>query len=85
MYQRCPISMPKWGASSWTNSVGQNYHTYNGQMDRPVPLVTQVTNGAPLFDDSPMGLYDYLIDHLTTTLAAAPLVDLTLYFELALI
>jgi hypothetical protein len=41
---------------------------------------------APLFDDSPMGsLYDYLTDHLTTTLAAAPLVDLTLYFELALI
>jgi hypothetical protein len=31
--------------------------------DRPVPLVTRVTNGAPLFDDSPMGLYDYMIDH----------------------
>ena len=31
--------------------------------DRRVPLVTPVPNGAPLFDDSPMGLYDYMIDH----------------------
>jgi hypothetical protein len=28
---------------------------YKWMMDRPVPLVTQVTNGAPLFNDSPMG------------------------------
>jgi hypothetical protein len=42
-------------------------------------------NGAPLFDDSPMGLCDHLnLDYLTTAVAAAPLVDLTLYFELAL-
>ena len=52
--------------------------------DRQVPLVTLVTNGGPLFNDSPMGLYDHLIDHLTTAVAAAPLVDLTLSFELAL-
>jgi hypothetical protein len=64
--------------------VGRNYHTYEWMTDRQVPLVTRVMNGAPLFDDSPMGLYDHLIDYLTTAVAAAPLVDLTLYFELAL-
>jgi hypothetical protein len=46
------------------HTVGRNYHTNDGQTDRRVPLVTRVTNGAPLFDDSPpMGLYDYMIDH----------------------
>jgi hypothetical protein len=50
--------------------------------DRPVPLVTPVPNAAPLFDDSPMGS---LYDLTTLPLELQPLVDLTLYFELALI
>jgi hypothetical protein len=49
--------------------------------DRRVPLVTRVTNGAPLFDDSPMGS---LYDLTTLPLELQTLVDLTLYFELAL-
>ena len=42
MYPHVILTGPEWDPT-----VGQNYHT-NGQMDRPVPLRTQVMNKAHL-------------------------------------